>query len=188
MEIISGNKFQQILSDHWEDFYKLNHHRIQRDSIPININKIISCGKFLGHDIYLCNICHKVKKVYFTCKSRFCSRCGKKATDQWTLKNSAILPNTKWQHITFTMPDVLWDFFWYNRYLFNHISNIAAKVLMQIADSKNIMLGIFAALHTFGREGYNNVHMHVSTTCGGITKDTQKWRKIYFHEKSVKKI
>ena len=48
MEIVSGNKFQQILSDHWDNFYKDNKHRIKRPAIPINIHKIISCGKYLG--------------------------------------------------------------------------------------------------------------------------------------------
>ena len=188
MEIISGNKLQKILSDHWEGFYKEKKSLIKRSSIHNNIDKILSCGKTLGYSTYTCTICRKVKKVYFTCKSRFCSKCGKKATDQWITKNSNILPNTKWQHITFTMPDVLWSFFWYNRYLYGHISNIAAQVVMKIANDKNIILGIFVALHTFGRKINRNVHLHLSTTCGGINKDCKKWKNIYFHEKKVKTI
>jgi hypothetical protein len=30
-----------------------------------------------------------------------------------------ILPNTEWQHITFTMPSEFWDLFWLNRGLLN---------------------------------------------------------------------
>nr|WP_255344355.1 transposase zinc-binding domain-containing protein [Enterobacter sp. BIDMC 29] len=39
-----------------------------------------------------------------SCKSKACSACGFKATEQWVSQQSHILPDCDWQHITFTMP------------------------------------------------------------------------------------
>nr|WP_245737354.1 hypothetical protein [Xenorhabdus japonica] len=40
-----------------------------------------------------------------------CSACELKATEQWIAEQQHILPDCDWQHITFTMPHVLWPFF-----------------------------------------------------------------------------
>ena len=71
MELISGNKFQQILSDHWEDFYKLNKHRTTRNSIPINVNKIISCGNSLGYNSIFSKHATKLRKFTLAAKADF---------------------------------------------------------------------------------------------------------------------
>lgn len=98
-----------------------------------------------------------------------------------------IFPRTKWQHITFTMPDKLWDFFWYNRHLFNMISPIAAGVIQELAKKQNLQVGIFTAIHTFGRDLKRNVHIHLSVTCGGLDENL-KWRKIFFKERGIKRM
>ena len=83
-------------------------------------------------------------------------------------KATNVLPKTRWQHITFTIPDSLWPIFWLNRNLFGLISAIAAGVIKEIAAKKKLVVGIFTALHTFGRDLKRNVHIHLSVTCGGI--------------------
>jgi hypothetical protein len=90
------------------------------------------------------------------------------------------LPDTTWQHITFTMPDVFWDFFWYNRELLNEIAKLAAKCIQTIAKDKNLTPGIFIAIHTFGRDLKRNVHIHLSVTLGGLSSDNLRWQKISF--------
>lgn len=153
-----------------------------------NVYKVIACKtKHLGFKLYACKKCKITKKVFFTCKSRFCSSCGKKQTDQWINFAINTLPNTKWQHITFTLPDSLWSLFWYNRHLFGLISPIAPKILQQIAEKKKISIGIMSVLHTFGRDIKRNVHMHVSSTCGGLDTN-DKWKKIYFHHAAIKEM
>lgn len=67
------------------------------------------------------NLCNNIKIIPHTCKSKLCSSCGKKATAIWIAKQNNILPNTEWQHITFTMPSELWDLFWLNRDLLNQM-------------------------------------------------------------------
>jgi len=139
----------------------------------------------LGFRAYSCNSCHQAKYIYFSCKSRFCSSCGKKQTDQWVKTALNVLPNTSWQHITFTLPDSLRDFFWCNRHLLGKISPIAANIIMHTARKKNLNVGIFTALHTFGRDIKRNVHIHLSVTLGGLNKLFQ-WRTTYFHHAAIK--
>ena len=180
---------KQILlsNNNWWQFYN-NHKETLRPAIVTGIVKLLSCKhKIRGYLEYHCSNpgCSHVKYVAYTCKCKACSSCGKKATELWIQKQNQILPDTDWQHITLTMPRELWDFFWYNRYLLNQITKIAADCLQKMAKKKRIILGIFIAIHTFGRDLKRNVHLHISTTAGGITEDLQHWKNICFHHTSL---
>jgi hypothetical protein len=178
------------LNGTWLDYYEKN-----KDSIPPvvvdNIVKMLSCGtNAWGYAYYTCpnSDCTHTKYVPFTCKSRFCPSCGKKATSAWILKQNYILPKTEWQHITFTMPKTLSRLFKLNTSLLNPLSKIAADVIKYFAQSKGIITAIFAALHTFGRDLKWHPHIHLSTTRGGITEDYKKWESIYFKKKAITKV
>jgi hypothetical protein len=150
---------------------------------------MLGCGlHVMGYATHCCSNpdCSHQKKVCFSCKSRFCPTCGKKATDQWILTQQETLPDTKWQHITFTMPDALWEIFDLNRGLLKEPSRLAAGIIKKVAAMKGVLPGIFTALHTFGRDLKWNVHIHLSTTCGGllITDDSQ-WKAIYFPKAQI---
>jgi hypothetical protein len=189
METFSGIKIRKILlhNQNWYNFFTQYSPRI-RNSITINVCKILACRtKTLGFHLYTCNKCGNEKKVYHTCKSRFCSSCGKKATEQWIENNLGVLPNVPWQHITFTLPQELRDFFWLNRHLANHIVKITAAIINKLAKQKNLIPGIFAAIHTFGRDLKANVHFHVSITSGGLSLDHKKWiPDFYIHHQTIK--
>jgi len=187
MEIVSGHSLKNILKNHWPDFYLKHGHNIRNDII-INVTKMLSCRtESLGCHTYVCPNCGKILNVPHTCKSRFCSSCGKKATDQWIRKNMAALPDTTWQHITFTMPSKLWCLFWLNRHLFNKISAIAANIIKNTAKKKNVLVGIYTAIHTFGRDLKRNVHIHLSVTRGGLHSVNQStWIKdVFFNQKVI---
>lgn len=176
-------------NQHWVCFYKKYEATI-RTAIVICIVKLLSCRTVVrGYNEYCCSnpSCFHTKRVCHTCKSRACSSCGKKATELWIQKQNAILPVTSWQHITFTMPSELWDFFWTNRFLLNQIAKIAANCLKKIAAKKRLVLGIFIAIHTFGRDLKRNVHLHVSTTCGGLFEDCSQWKSLFFHQTTLMK-
>ena len=83
------------------------------------------------------------------------------------------------------MPDSLWPIFWFNRFLFGLISGIAAGIIQEVAAKKNVTVGIFTALHTFGRDLKRNVHVHLSVTCGGIDENGA-WHNVYFPSEVVK--
>ena len=66
---------KEILSDHWDDFLALGYNL--RPAIIKNVEKAIHCGDpSVGHAVYFCSECGKMKYVPFRCKSRFCNTCG----------------------------------------------------------------------------------------------------------------
>jgi hypothetical protein len=149
-----------------------------------NVTRLLACGlEVMGYASHCCTnkACPHRKKVCFSCKSRFCPTCGKKATDQWIMNQMQTLPRTRWQHITLTMPSALWQIFDLNRTLLKSVSRLGAGVVKKTAERKGILAGIFTALHTFGRDLNWNVHVHLSTTCGGLTTgDEPQWKPMYF--------
>lgn len=183
---------KQILLDNqaWWNFY-LKHQDKIRAGILIAIVKLLSCKNIVrGSQLYVCANpnCTHTKLVVHTCKSKACSSCGKKATEVWIAKQMQTLPDTPWQHITFTMPSQLWLFFWCNRTFLNLIGAIAANCIKAVSDKKNVVPGIFIAIHTFGRDLKCNVHIHLSTTTGGISKDGATWKNLYFHQPTIMKM
>ena len=83
------------------------------------------------------------------------------------------------------MPCELWDFFWHNRQRLNVIAKIAADCIKKIAGKKKVTPGIFIAIHTFGRNLKRNVHIHLSTTIGGISEDKTQWKNIFFDQATL---
>jgi hypothetical protein len=174
----------------WWDFHE-KHKDTLRPAITKAIVKLLSCRDIVrGYLEYHCQNpdCAHIKRLNFTCKSKACSSCGKKATELWIHKQQQILPQTSWQHITFTMPSELWDFFWLNRDLLKSIPKLAADSIMNSAREKKLTPGIFVALHTFGRSLTRNVHVHVSVTTGGLSDDNTHWGNLFFHQTTLMKL
>lgn len=191
MEYVSGIKLRDIFLDNgnwWKLFLK--HRQLIRISIIINVLKLLVCKtRFLGYHMFVCPECNKSIKAPHSCKSRFCPSCGKKATDDWIKNSFNTLPHTKWQHITFTMPSIFWDFFWVNRYLMNEIPLIAANIIKKLAKQKGFLPGIYLAIHTFGRDLKRNIHLHLSTTIGGLSPSYDSWiENAYFYHDTLKKM
>ena len=145
MEYVSGIKLRDIFlhnGNWWKLFLK--HRNLIRTSIVTNVLKLLVCRtSFLGYHSFICKKCGYIHKAPHSCKSRFCSSCGKKATDTWIQSKFKTLPQTSWQHITFTIPAQLHDFFWLNRHLFNKISKLSADILKQLSKKQGFLPGIF---------------------------------------------
>ena len=86
------------------------------------------------------------------------------------------------------MPRELWDFFWLNRELLNSIPKLAANCIQEIANNKKVTPGIYIAVQTFGRDLKRNVHIHLSTTTGGLSEDGSTWKKLFFDQKTLMKM
>ncbi|PMS31294.1 hypothetical protein C0Z20_28160 [Trinickia symbiotica] len=94
----------------WWRHFKKHEHEI-RSAVVDNMVRLLACGlEVMGYASHCCSngACPHRKRVCFSCKSRFCPTCGKQATDQWIATQTARLPQTRWQHITLTMPSALW--------------------------------------------------------------------------------
>lgn len=182
-------KIKDIFLDNgnWWRFFLL-YRQYLRISIIINVLKMIVCGTtFMGFKYYICALCYSIKQVCFTCKCRFCTSCGRKATENWIRNNNAKIPDTTWQHITFTMPKQFWNLFWLNRHLFNLVAPIPPKIIKEYCLKKGCIPGIFMAIHTFGRDLKRNVHFHLSSTCGGLNKPLFTWIPVFFYAEPIKK-
>jgi hypothetical protein len=179
-----------LSNNNWWNFYS-RHQAKLRKGIVIAVVKLLSCKNIVrGHQKYCCSNpkCSHIKYLVHTCKSKACSSCGKKATEEWITQQNERLPKTSWQHITFTMPKQLWDFFWLNRHLLQPIAKIAADSVKTIAKQKNVIPGIFIAIHTFGRNMGRNVHIHLSTTTGGLSEDLLQWKNLFFDQATLMRI
>ncbi len=90
MEFISGNfNIKDIFTKNsaWEKFWLKNAPQMRWDIIW-NVQKTIMCRDKWGYDLYTCAHCpDSYRKVPHTCKSRFCSSCGKIAADRWAEKS-----------------------------------------------------------------------------------------------------
>lgn len=74
------------------------------------VERMLACGTTeMGIRCYCCSSpdCTHSRFLCQNCKSKVCSACGHKATEQWVAQQSHILPDCDWQHITFTMPRLL---------------------------------------------------------------------------------
>jgi hypothetical protein len=144
---------------------------------------------FLGYHAFVCPQCLKRVQAPHSCKSRFCSSCGKKSTDDWIQTALNTLPDTLWQHMTWTIPSILQPFLWINRYLFNRLPLLAADIIKQWAAKKHFLPGLYLALHTFGRDLKRNGHIHLSTTAGGLSEDRSSWvSHVYFPHEPLKRM
>lgn len=178
------------MNGNWHNYYE-KYKETLSTNITENVVKIISCGQFMkGYREYCCSNpeCFHVKSVPQSCNSRFCPTCGKRATDQWIHKQKEILPQCPWQHITLTMPKTLWGLFKKYQYLLNKFAKLAADIFIKIAKKKGIIIGIFIAIHTFGRDLKWHPHIHLSVTAGGLHEKSNVWKNIQFFKKHVMKM
>ncbi len=192
MEYTSGIKIRDIFihnGNWWKLFIK--HHHCMRFDIISNVTKMLSCRtSLLGFHLLTCPLCSFKKKVPHSCKSRVCSSCGKKATDTWINNAFNSLPDTTWQHITFTIDSHFQMFFPYNRHLLGKLPSIAANIILNEAKKQDFLPGIFLAIHTFGRDLKFNAHIHLSTTLGGlsISHNRSTWiHNAFFHHLTLKR-
>ncbi|XEV12241.1 transposase (plasmid) [Vibrio alginolyticus] len=71
------------------------------------------------------------------------------------------------------------------RWIRQQLFKCAADILLTWAKAQGLEVGIFCALHTYGRKLNWNCHIHVSVTRGGICQRTGLWKPIYFKAKET---
>nr|WP_228011708.1 IS91 family transposase [Serratia marcescens] len=161
------------------------------DWTKLAVERMLACGTCaMGVRRYCCASpdCTHARFFCQSCKSKACSSCGLKATEQWIAEQQHILPDCDWQHITFTMPHLLWPFFNNNWLLLNDLFRCATRAMLRWARQQGIEVGIFCALHTYGRQLNQHPHIHVSVTRGGLDIKHGTWRQLFFKKKEVEQI
>ena len=179
MEIVSSKNISLrdiFNSPAWPSFCDQHKDRIRPDVLE-NVKKILLCrtGE-LGFATYECECGHS-SKVPFTCKSRFCSTCGKISCDNWMNKViSWSLPEMQYHHIVFTIPEQLRDFLiLYRKEGLDSLFSAATKSLHQVFQERyHCTPGIISVIHTFGGDIKWNPHVHSIVTSGGLSSK-QSW-------------
>jgi hypothetical protein len=172
---------KQILKDHFDGFWKLHSGRFPesyRNDIKETVEKTIKCGtRDLGYARYECVECED--KTYpvlvcFTCKSRFCHKCGKKYTDDWSDKQQDMIFNVPHRHMVFTIPKELRMIFFHDRKKLNELSNKVAEVFKfyyhRKSKKRGLQVGVITVIHTFGRDLKFNPHIHTLVTEGAMDR------------------
>ncbi len=165
------------------------------DSFPewtkLVVERTLACGTgAMGIRRYCCSSasCTHSRWLCQSCKSRGCSACGMKATEQWIARQQHILPDCDWQHITFTMPHHLWPFFNSNWPLLNRLFSCATRPMLRFSRKIGVEIGLFVALHTYGRRLNQHPHIHLSVTRGGLCLKQAVWRTLFFKKNRVEQI
>ena len=179
---------KRILKDHFDGFWRLHQEKFPaayRHDIEETVQKAIRCGsRDLGHIRYECLGCPGYTRpvfVFFSCKSRFCNKCGKKYTDDWSDKQQELIFNVPHRHMVFTIPEELRQVFFQDRKKLNELSQLVAQVFEYYFQRRNKHLelkpGIITVIHTFGRDLKFNPHIHVLVTEGAMDK-YREWRPL----------
>jgi hypothetical protein len=96
------------------------------------------------------------------------------------------LPDCAWYHLVFTLPDTLWPLFFHNRGLLDALCRLAADNLLYAADRRGLRIGLFGAIHTYGRRLNWHPHAHLSVTAGGLDEQGV-WKGLSFHESAMRR-
>ena len=146
---------------------------------------MLDCGdpQKMGYKQYYCPNCDISHKVAFTCKCSFCLTCAKVYADNWVDKISTrLFTGVTYRHLTFTMPDFLTLHFYRNPEIITDFMRLGYECLKDIFKKcarKNIDIGCVMVIHTGGRKGNYNPHLHILVTSGGIL-DNGSWENISY--------
>jgi len=149
------------------------------DGTPAHVretfSKIINCGTIgLGAEVYESEI--ESKLIFHTCKSRFCTSCGQRATEAWQKDLEAILPYVPYVGITFTLPMEFRTILQEHRQILHGIPAMGAEAIQQWARARyRVRLIINVVQQTFG--GFLNFvpHLHIMVSAGGLQESTSRW-------------
>ena len=161
-----------------------DHEKI-RPAVREAFRKVLDCGTAaLGAEVFASGNGERV--VFHTCKSRACPSCGYRATTLWQREQWRDLPETRYTHVTLTMPDVLWPLFRQNRHLLHDLPVLGAKIIEHWAfQTYGVRLMILVIPHTFGRHLNFNCHLHMLVSEGGLNADGTAWRKAPLDRKAL---
>lgn len=170
-----GYSITDIFRDYWEPFLRDNPHLNIRESVFENVERILKCQTpELGYHFYDCPSCDNFYISFNTCKSRFCNTCGVKYAETRSAFASKNLIDCYHRHITFTIPDSLWNYFREKRsrlnLLFEAVNQTLKYLLRKHGKLKDYQAGYILVLHTFGRALNFNCHIHCLISEGMIDK------------------
>ena len=175
--------FEAILKrdNNWVLFKELYKDKLPENVIRETEKMLTCCTRECGFAKYICPHCGNIKIIPFSCKSKLCSRCGKKHTDIWSQIVSEKLLNCDHRHIVLTVSNKLWPFFIDNPSLQKILLDTAAKIIKKaFSKTENVTTGFIMVLHPFGDDLKPNFHVHALVTCGGLSKNNARFINVSY--------
>jgi hypothetical protein len=160
---------KNIFLEYWEPFKQKYAHQLTRPAVIKNVEKMIDCENFEnGFLAFKCgNGCGEYYQG-FTCKSRFCPKCGKKYRDMRTVEVANKLINAPHRQFVFTIPKEYRQLFRQYRSLqgvlfatVNDTFNFILGNSKGIAKKEERKLGFISFLYTYSRDMKWNPHLYV---------------------------
>ncbi|HYM79113.1 MAG TPA: transposase [Candidatus Dormibacteraeota bacterium] len=168
--MLGEHPIKQILIDTRDDW----DHTSTPSHIRENFLKIIQCRTMaLGAEVYASET--ESKLVYHTCKSRYCTSCGQRATEAWQEDLAATLPDVPYVGITLTMPKELRPILQANPHVLHSVPTMGAEALKLWAKARHgARIIVIVVQQTFG--GLLNFvpHLHVLVSQGGL-QESRRW-------------
>jgi hypothetical protein len=132
----------------------------------------------LGGKLEKCSECGATRITYNACHNRCCPNCQAMERMAWIEERlSKMLPIGHLQ-VVFTLPSQLRELAFYNKRQIPYkiLFEAAAEALRSLADEQlGVRLGITLIVHTWSREMIFHPHVHAIVTCGGLSRDGQRW-------------
>lgn len=174
---------KQILSKYFFQYWRDNNHKFPaslKDNILHNVNRFLECGDpKVGYTSFICLKCKTIHKTPFSCKSRFCSSCGRSYSEAWAHNLVNNLIDCSHRHAVFSLPTGwIRNFFFKQRHLLKDLAEASYLALKYSFNKMGIStFGSISTIHTFSRKIEWNPHIHCLVTFGGLTKSNQ-WKNI----------
>ena len=132
---------KQIFKDHFEEFWirnQIKYPEKMREHLYMEVHKMVNCGELtLGFVAYICMECLKKIKIGFSCKSRFCNRCGKKYISDWVEKQVQRIIDVPHRHCVFTIPKEFRKHFFWHRESLKDLQDMVYEVIEEYINRVN---------------------------------------------------
>ncbi len=143
-----------------------------------SVNAIRNCRTAaIGGNVQRCNCCSAEFNTYNSCRNRHCPKCQGLAKARWLSARQAELLPVGYFHVVFTIPHELNFLAGYNQTIIYNILFKAAWITISTLgkDKKRLdgLMGMLAALHTWGQALLQHVHLHCIVPGGALTDE--KW-------------
>lgn len=138
------------------------------------VNAIRNCRTAaLGGNVQRCTCCGIEIISYNSCRNRHCPKCQALTKARWLAAKQAELLPVEYFHVVFTIPHELNVIAGYNQTIIYNILFKAAWITISTLskDKKRLggLMGMLAALHTWGQNLLQHIHLHCIIPGGALT-------------------
>lgn len=177
------NVILRMFSDFWETF-KSAYPTYDNNFYNSSIEAIFRCSDpEFGFKQFMCLSCGRESKIIsFSCKSKFCLRCGRVSGEKFShIIKDRLHPDVVYRHLILTIPEQLRKYFYNTRLdsdLFSRFFRAGWECVQSFVSEalgRRIECGCLSVLHLVGRTCEFKPHLHIIMMAGGVDKKTGEW-------------